>query len=738
MLRLEKNKYLYHHFLRVKSFPVVVLLIMLFDCQITIAQRRTAHNHLLLSSWGIKEIKQNRNNLLIKRALDKIQNEVDEAMRLGIRVPEPEGKGAGYSHDQNKKNGYYIYDAGLLYQVTGEKKYAEFAEKLLLKFAAMYPTLGLHPNHSKKSPGKLFWQALNSTVWLVYAIQGYDFLYNYFTPAVRNKIETHLFLPMATFLSVDSPYNFDRIHNHGTWAVTAVGMTGYVLGKKNMVEESLFGLKKNGKGGFYAQIDHLFSPDGYYVEGPYYQRYATLPFLTFADAIHNYDPARKIFAYRDSVLIKSVGTLLQMTSPTGAFFPFNDDMKDKTWLSPEILLGVDVAYAYGGKNPELLDVAQKQKMVTLTDAGVITALDWAKGRAKPFYRHSVFLSDGPKGHKGGIGILRYGQGKPQTTLVMKATSHGMGHGHFDELDMLVYDNGGELIRDYGSVRFLNIEAKDGGRYLPQNTTWAKQTIASNSPVVNETSQYSGKLKLASSPTSHPEFLAYSSSDSNFQYMSALDTTAYPGVKLTRTMILSKLPDLKHPIIIDVINIKSAKNNQYDIPFYYKGQLIGENFPINAFTTCLKPLGKNYGYQYLWLNGIGKSKGNIAQITWLNKNRFYTLTSLTNRHSRILFTTIGASDPHFNLRNEHGLIFRQSNTGNHVFVNIIDSHGVFNATDEFTTGSQSQISGVSLIKKNKSEINLKLSFKNGSVWEYNVPTNPMNGNKTKFRYQQIEK
>ena len=722
--------------------PGIILVILLitfsfYSCshsnKIPVAK---AHPHLLLSSWGIKEIKQNRNNLLIKRALDKIQNEVDEAMRLGIRVPEPEGKGAGYSHDQNKKNGYYIYDAGLLYQVTGEKKYAEFAEKLLLKFAAMYPTLSLHPYHSKKSPGKLFWQALNSSVWLVYAIQGYDFLYNYITPAVRNKIENNLFLPMAKFLSVDSPYNFDRIHNHGTWAVTAVGMTGYVLGKKNLVEESLYGLKKNGKGGFYAQINHLFSPDGYYVEGPYYQRYATLPFLTFADAIHNYDPARKIFAYRDSVLLKSVDDLIQMTSPTGAFFPFNDDLKDKSWLSPEVLLGVDMAYAYGGKNPELLDVAQKQKMVTLTDAGVITALAWAKGLAKPFRRHSLFLSDGPKGHKGGIGILRYGQGQSQTTLVMKASSHGMGHGHFDELDMLVYDNGGELIRDYGSVRFLNIEAKDGGRYLPQNKTWAKQTIASNSPVVNETSQYKGKLKLASLPTSHPEFLAYSSADSNFQYMSALDTTAYPGVKLTRTMILSKLPDLGHPIIIDVINVKSAKNNQYDIPFYYKGQLIGENFPIHAFTKCLKPVGKNYGYQYLWLNGIGKPKGKNAQVTWLNKNRFYTLTALVNDNSNVLFTTLGANDPQFNLRNEHGIILREKSSKNFVFVNIVEPHGEFNATDEFTTGSYSQLKDLSATKQNNNSITLKLSFKNGFAWEYQIPVNPLKTKNIKFSYKQI--
>ena len=37
--------------------------------------------------------------------------------------------------------------------------------------------------------------------------------------------------------------------------------------------------------GFLRQLDLLFSPDGYYAEGPYYQRYALQPFVVFAAAI---------------------------------------------------------------------------------------------------------------------------------------------------------------------------------------------------------------------------------------------------------------------------------------------------------------------------------------------------------------------------------------------------------------------------------------------------------------------
>ncbi|MFP3831112.1 hypothetical protein, partial [Pseudomonas sp. SIMBA_021] len=59
-------------------------------------------------------------------------------------------------------------------------------------------------------------------------------------------------------------------------------MAGYVLDEPEWVEKSLYDLDKSGKGGFIKQLEMLFSPQGYYNEGPYYQRFALLPFVTFA------------------------------------------------------------------------------------------------------------------------------------------------------------------------------------------------------------------------------------------------------------------------------------------------------------------------------------------------------------------------------------------------------------------------------------------------------------------------
>ena len=66
-------------------------------------------------------------------------------------------------------------------------------------------------------------------MWLVYAIQGYDAIHETLSAAERKTIEDGVFRPMVRFLSIGPPQTFDQIHNHATWAMAAVGMTGYVL-----------------------------------------------------------------------------------------------------------------------------------------------------------------------------------------------------------------------------------------------------------------------------------------------------------------------------------------------------------------------------------------------------------------------------------------------------------------------------------------------------------------------------
>jgi hypothetical protein len=495
---------------------------------------------------------------------------------------------------------------------------------------------------------------------------------------------------MSEFLSVGSAKTFNLIHNHGTWAVTAVGMTGIVLGDNELVEKALKGLNRDSKGGFLAQIDELFSPDGYYTEGPYYHRYALMPFLLFAGSLEHNKPELGIFAYKDSVLLKSANALFQLTYTDGRIIPFNDAIKDKTFLADEFVLAADVAYSFT-QNNELLSVAAEQNSVTLDENGLKVATALAKNLSQPFYWRSVQFTDGGDGKQGGIGILRSGERNDQLCLVMKYTGHGLSHGHYDKLTFNLFDNGDEIIQDYGSARFLNVEPKSGGRYLPENKTFALQTIAHNTLVVDEKSDFNGKIEVSSA--NHSEAYFFDCTDTKFQIVSAKDNNAYPGVKIQRTMAMVSLPECEKPVIIDILRTNSETPHQYDLPFYYRGQFITTNFDINTNIQSKKPLGNKNGYQHLWLDASGRSNVPNAKFTWLSKDRFYTITTVADDSTSFLFAQIGANDADFNLRNDPCFIIRQNGADNHTFISVIEPHGEYNGKDEVTIGSDSRIAEI---------------------------------------------
>jgi len=625
---------------------------------------------------------------LIRAELERTRAAVDRAMRAGIDVPLPRDPGGGLTHEQHKRNYLTIYGAGLLYAATGEAAYVEHVRRLLLAYAELYPRLGPHPAAANQLPGRLFWQSLNDSVWLVHAIQGYDAVRARLSEADRRTIEDNVFRRMARFLSDESPAAFDRIHNHATWATAGVGMTGYVLGDRELVEKALRGTDRSGRGGFLRQIDLLFSPDGYYAEGPYYQRYALMPFVVFARAIETNEPERRIFAYRDGLLVKAVRTAIQL-SYGGYFFPLNDAMRDKGIDTEELVHGVAIAYG-ATRDPSLLAIAEAQGRTILSADGLAVARDLAAGRARPFPFRSMLFRDGPNGDQGAVAVLRSDPGPLSQTLVMKSSAQGMGHGHFDRLNWLLYDNGRAIVTDYGAARFLNIEAKDGGRYLPENASWAKQTIAHNSLVVNETSHFGGRLRAAEA--SAPRQLFFQG-DGDVRLSTAEETAAYPGLRFRRTLAQLSVDGLAGPVVIDLLRVDGERPARYDLPLHYAGQLIEIGFPLVSHIIERPVLGTGNGYQHLWVDATGTPAAGNGRITWINGDRFYSYHLLPPAGSRIIFAESGANDPRFNLRREPVIIQRAEGVADATFVSLVEPHGAYDARAETTVASRSRISGL---------------------------------------------
>jgi hypothetical protein len=624
---------------------------------------------------------------LFARELAAARKSVDAGIRAGIDVPVPKDRGGGPTHERHKANYKLIQQAGALYRLTGERRYADYVRDLLLAYAKLYPTLANHPAASDQVPGRLFWQSLNDSVWLVHAIQGYDAVRADLTPAERKTIDDQVFRRMAAFLTSESR-TFDRIHNHSTWANAGVGMTGYVLRDPVLVEQALKGSDRSGKVGFLRQLDLLFSPDGYYAEGPYYQRYALQPFVVFAQAIQANEPNRKIFAYRDGIVLKAIRTAIQ-TSYGGYFFPINDAMPDKSLKTEELYQGVAIGYA-ASADPGLLGIAQWQGKVALSPEGFAVARDLAGGKAKPFTFASTLLRDGPQGKDGALAILRSGPQENAQVVVAKNTAQGMGHGHFDKLNWLLYDNGQAVVTDYGAARFLNIEAKAGGRYLPENESWGKQTVAHNTLVVNETSHFDAQLAPAEEIA--PTQLAFVG-EGPLRFSIGEMAGAYPGITFRRALVQVDMGK-GSPLVLDLMTVKNAGKATYDLPLHFAGHIIDTDVKLASNVTTRPVLGSANGYQHLWVDATGPLANGQGRVTWINQGRFYSYRMATPG-AQLIVAESGANDPRFNLRREPVLIQRLSGAGDAAFLSLLEPHGRYDAATETTTGSRSGVAGLTL-------------------------------------------
>ena len=654
---------------------------------------------------------------LFAAEIEKARAFVDGMKAGGVNVPRPKDPGGGYTHEQHKRNFRAIYQGGQLYRITGDEAYRDFVRDTLLAYADLYPTLGEHPAKANQYSGRIFWQVLNDAMWLVHAVRGYGDIRDTLSEADRKRIDDDVFRRAAQFLSVDSVETFDRIHNHATWATAGVGMTGYLLGDQDLVDRALLGSDKSGKTGFLKQADLLFSPDGYYTEGPYYQRFALLPFMVFADAIERNEPDRRIFEHRDGILLKALRTTVQL-SYQGYFFPFNDAIRDKSLRTAELYEGVAIAYEQTG-DPSLLAIADFQGRTVLSPSGRRVSEDLAKGLAQPFDFRSLLLSDGPDGKQGAVAILRQGEGPDHTALIAKNSSQGMGHGHFDKLAWQLYDNGNEIVRDYGAARFLNIEAKRGGRYLPENTTWAKSTIAHNTLVVDQKSHFDGKVKIANARW--PEQLYFDAAP-GMQVTSARIDDAYPGVSIRRTLVMPTISGLEAPIVLDLVHASSEAQHQYDLPLHYSGHVMEYDFEATHHTSARPVLGAANGYQHIWVDAEGDLEKGQGALTWILDGRFYTYRFAANGALNAILGESGANDPEFNLRREPVIILRADRTGDAHFASLLEAHGSYDGAAEQTLRSRSSVKDLQHDRADGMDI-VRVTLKSGQRFAITVSHNP---------------
>ncbi|MHA2708209.1 heparinase II/III domain-containing protein [Vibrio owensii] len=640
---------------------------------------------------------------LMGKSIEANRKELEAFMRLPLDVP-GHGEAGGYEHNRHKQNYTYMNLAGRLFLITQEEKYAQFVKDLLAIYAEKYLTFDFHVQKNTNPTGRLFHQILNEHCWLMFTSLAYSCVASVMTEEERTAVVERIFEPMLDMFTVKYAHDFDRIHNHGIWAVAAVGICGLAIGKPEYLEMSVYGQDRDDTGGFLAQISQLFAPSGYYMEGPYYHRYAIRPTCVFAEVVHRHMPEVDIYNYKDKVIGNTVQAMLATAYPNGEFPALNDASRTMSITDMGVQVAVSVYSKHYGMDDNILGMAKIQNAVWMHPCGLELSQAYDKAIADreigmPFWP-SVELNEGPTGNNGAQGFIRMQDKTGDVSqLVMNYGQHGMGHGNFDTLGITFFNRGQEVLREYGFCRWVNVEPKFGGRYLDENKSYARQTIAHNAVSIDEQCQNGFDVDRADSVHGLPHFFKVEGTEING--MSAFANDHYPNTDMQRSVFMLNLDELEAPLLLDLYRIEGEGEHQYDYSHQYDGQIVRTNFDYQSFGE-LSTLGDDFGYQHLWKVASGKVQ-NTALVSWLQNNTYYTWLGTSssakqNGDNKVIFTRTGANDPSFNLRSEPAFILRSKGEST-LFASVLETHGYFNEEFEQSVNARGQVKDIRVVGYN---------------------------------------
>ena len=425
------------------------------------------------------------------------------------------------------------------YGLTGDEKYARAVRDAQVRIAAIWPTLGRHDRWGRNGlfavvGGRRYAQLLDEAVGLIKQSQAYDLVCTAacYSTADRTAVEdTYLracareILRYGTFAGTEN--------NHRTWFNAAFCHAGIALGDEALVRESL-----SGSYGLLWQLEHSVTSDGIWYEGTMaYHMYALSAIMQHLDA------ARHIgITLAENPKLKShCPAPAQLAYPNGQFPAINDS--DRVSLS-----SYRHVYRWG------LEYFRDNTLAPFADPASAAPSTPLPSRDLP-----------------GIGLanLRMGTGSDAACVFVDYGIHGDGHGHPDKLNLVLYGLGRELFLDPGRITYR----------VPEYTSWARQTVAHNTVVIDRRSQRPDTGRLLTFETA-PAYAACVTES----------TGAYPGITLRRATVLAA------HWCIDAFLVSAEDPVTMDWLLHGGTALFP---PADAtLTPVAKPLGTADGYEHL--------------------------------------------------------------------------------------------------------------------------------------------
>jgi hypothetical protein len=602
----------------------------------------------------------------------------------------PEGK-ANYYYlwKTNEANGIDMGNMGMMYQLTGDEKYGEYAKKMLLAYADSYTHWGHPPGwtpgkYRSAFDGRLTSQFLEDGGTLIEYSYAYDMIGDLpsWTKEERAHMRDDLFKPIvAEFIApelgkgdyITSPNNRSAIAGAGTL------MAGYACEDQDLVNLALYGpggTKDNPTGGTLKTHfgESGIFPDGLWIEGaPAYQLgIASEALFSTAETLwhHGID----MYRFR--------GGIMKRLLDSGIALAYPDDnmtvpaLHDSGQFS---IIGNGTAaipYQLGYRryhDPNYLPIIEDKAFTPSLSTGwgpPSIFLDWPPLDTAP-PRKMVNANF----YAVGYGVLRQPAAMGYNQLLMEYGS-SYGHAHPSKLGIDVWALGSSLMPFPGVIYPYN---------NPLDASWFSQTLSNCDLEIDEVSQIDGVNGFVyerGSPTPKADQLVYGPavtmgiqrawSDTLNARLAKTPTSNNPPqpaiIKVTEDRSVFLTPEY----LADIFGAFSAGPHKYDLAWHITGDM----------TTTLQ------AQPFKFPDPVSAGYSAITNLTHASSDQAWTATITTANKQTVRFLAAGGTPTEVYLGNGHlvgGLnipeyrtppviIQRRADQNNALFGNAVDISG----------------------------------------------------------------
>lgn len=447
-------------------------------------------------------------------------------------------------------------DAAVLYGITKDKKWSDWAKKVILFYAEHYKDYPFHDKNweETKSGGKVQCQTLSEASWIAPLAQGFHILRinGVLSQEEQSFIDHNLFKPAVDVIDGNpmGKSNWQTYHNAAKASIAAA------TDDRDLLEEVI--VDKNN--GFMFQMENSLGDDGFWYEGAWGYHFYTLDAqIMIVMAALAFD----IHLYKNERFQSMFKAPLNCQLPDHTLPPVHDSGEENITNRYHLY---EFSSAFFGVGGELVKETERNSLYSLLFGKEFVEKEIEK--KKQFFTYTDLK-------KAGMVFARAigsDKGKEQVIMVDYG-DHGGGHGHYDKLNFIYYSGNHPWITDAGMLQYAN----------PMHQGWFRQTVAHNTIVVDGVSQREASGRL----------IDIKKLEDRLELTAEVDD-AYAGVCLRRRMVLTD------EFLVDIYDFRCDKDKDVDFLFHTQGYPVHNKEGLLHFSDVEQgfKLGESNGYEYL--------------------------------------------------------------------------------------------------------------------------------------------